>query len=121
MEHIAGSAWWTRYQPVSYKLHSRSGDEIAFVDMVKRCNAVGVDIYADAVINHMAAGQGTGIAGTPYQSRSFLNYTREEFHHNANDDTTNCQVTDYDDLHNVQYCDLVSLPDLCTGVSLEQS
>src|SRR5690554_7512158 len=25
-EHIQGSAWWTRYQPVSYQLNSRSGD-----------------------------------------------------------------------------------------------
>ena len=26
MEHIQGSQWWTRYQPVSYKLESRSGN-----------------------------------------------------------------------------------------------
>ena len=25
-EHIQGSEWWTRYQPVSYKLESRSGN-----------------------------------------------------------------------------------------------
>ena len=29
-EHIQGSQWWTRYQPVSYQLVSRSGDETAF-------------------------------------------------------------------------------------------
>jgi alpha-amylase len=32
--------------------------------MVQRCNAVGVRIYVDAVINHMAAGQGTGTGGS---------------------------------------------------------
>merc|ERR1719428_443123 len=57
-EHISGDAWWTRYQPVTYELISRSGDEAAFRDMVQRCNAAGVGIYADAVINHIAAGSG---------------------------------------------------------------
>lgn len=34
--------WWERYQPVSYKLITRSGNEAAFADMTRRCNAVGV-------------------------------------------------------------------------------
>ena len=34
--------WWQRYQPVSYKLVSRGGNEAEFADMVKRCNAAGV-------------------------------------------------------------------------------
>ncbi|KHJ88756.1 hypothetical protein OESDEN_11447 [Oesophagostomum dentatum] len=34
--------WWVRYQPVSYKLISRSGNEEQFIDMVNRCNNVGV-------------------------------------------------------------------------------
>ena len=31
-EHIQGGEWWTRYQPVSYKLESRSGnrDQVSF-------------------------------------------------------------------------------------------
>lgn len=33
---------------------SRSGNDAQFRDMVARCNKVGVRIYADAVINHMA-------------------------------------------------------------------
>ena len=48
--------WYTRYQPVSYKIISRSGSEAAFKDMVSRCRAVGVDIIVDVVLNHMAAG-----------------------------------------------------------------
>lgn len=46
MEHVKlGSLnypWWQRYQPVSYKLYSRSGTEAEFIDMVQRCNRVGV-------------------------------------------------------------------------------
>lgn len=34
--------WWERYQPVSYKLCTRSGNENEFRDMVTRCNNVGV-------------------------------------------------------------------------------
>jgi hypothetical protein len=42
---------------------SRSGDEAGFRDMVARCHAAGVKIYADAVINHtaeMLRGPGVG-------------------------------------------------------------
>lgn len=34
--------WWIRYQPVSYLLNSRSGSEQDFINMVNRCNKVGV-------------------------------------------------------------------------------
>ena len=54
--------WWERYQPVSYQLVSRSGNDAQFRDMVTRCNNAGVRIYVDAVINHMAAGGKTGFA-----------------------------------------------------------
>lgn len=39
---IGNRPWWERYQPISYKLVTRSGDENAFADMVRRCNNVGV-------------------------------------------------------------------------------
>ncbi len=41
--------WWQRYQPVSYKLFSRSGKEAEFIDMVSRCNAVGVRYHFGAI------------------------------------------------------------------------
>merc|ERR1712200_94067 len=67
MEHIQGGQWWTRYQPVSYKLESRSGNRGQFESMVQRCNAAGVIVIVDAVINHMtghgASGTGTGGSG----------------------------------------------------------
>merc|ERR1712002_163721 len=50
-EHIQGGQWWTRYQPVSYKLGSRSGDHGALESMIRRCNDAGVNVYVDAVIN----------------------------------------------------------------------
>ena len=122
MEHIVGDQWWTRYQPVSYDLVSRSGNEDQFKDMISRCAKAGVKIYADAVVNHMAAGSGTGINGHSFGDRAFPGlYTQDDFHHNQGDESSNCVVSDYTDQHNVQYCDLVSLPDLCTGCSSTQT
>merc|ERR1719153_1089968 len=46
-EHIQGGQWWTRYQPVSYKLETRSGNRGQFESMVNRCNAVGVKVLVD--------------------------------------------------------------------------
>mmetsp|Transcript_89517 Transcript_89517/g.286943 ORF Transcript_89517/g.286943 Transcript_89517/m.286943 type:complete len:515 (-) Transcript_89517:56-1600(-) len=114
-DHIQGSQWWTRYQPVTYTLVSRSGDEAAFRDMAQRCNNVGVGIYADAVFNHIAAGGGTSIAGNSYGNRATPIYSAEDMHHNGGDDSHNCGVGNYSDKHNVQFCDLVGLPDLCTS------
>jgi len=115
MEHIQGSEWWTRYQPVSYNLVSRSGNETQFEDMVSRCDRAGVAIIADAVINHMAAGSGTGTAGSSYGNRAYPIYSQNDFHHYDNNGGANCEVDDYNDKYNVQYCDLVGLPDLATG------
>ncbi|GMI33594.1 hypothetical protein TrRE_jg11282 [Triparma retinervis] len=119
-EHIQGDQWWTRYQPVTYNITSRSGDMNSFQDMVDRCAAVGVSIVADAVVNHMAAGSsGTGVGGTSYSNRNFPDYEQSDFHHTSSLDV-NCAVTDYTDQKNVQECDLVGLPDLDTSSSKVQ-
>lgn len=120
MEHIQGSEWWTRYQPVTYNIISRSGNETQFDSMVKRCTSVGIEVVVDAVINHMAAGSGKGIAGSSYGSRSYPYYSPNDFHHDTNNIYTNCQVTNYYDKYNVQYCDLSGLPDLMTSSSYVQ-
>ncbi|WP_239923673.1 carbohydrate-binding module family 20 domain-containing protein [Agaribacterium haliotis] len=97
-QSIDGPQWWTRYQPVSYHIQGRSGGRSAFAAMVERCNAAGVDIYVDAVINHMAA-----------WDRSFpvVPYRSEHFHNCVED-------IDYSDAWSVQNCDLVGLNDLAT-------
>ncbi len=40
-EHIQGTAWWTSYQPVSYKLESKLGTRAEFQRMVSTCKAAG--------------------------------------------------------------------------------
>ncbi len=96
---ISGSQWWTRYQPVSYAIEGRSGSRAQFQDMVNRCNAVGVDIYVDAVINHMAAWNRI-FPEVPYGPNHFHNCTSD---------------INYGDAWSVQNCDLVGLNDLATG------
>lgn len=48
-----------RYQPVSYRLHSRMGTRTELRAMIQTCRSAGVRVYADAVVNHMV-GQGNG-------------------------------------------------------------
>lgn len=110
--------WFQRYQPVSYKLESRSGNEAEFKEMIQICKQAGVKIYVDAVINHMTA-QNTinpelqGSAGTFYGHYIYQGvYGFEDFHHcgrNHNDDILN-----YMDRFEVQNCELGNLADLKT-------
>jgi len=106
--------WSERYQPVSYSvMRSRSGTGTEFTDMVNRCNAVGVGIIVDAVINHMTnfPSPGVGSNGTQYSKYDYPGlYSPSDFH-------TPCAVTNYQDAANVQDCELLSLPDLNTGLA----
>jgi alpha-amylase len=113
-EHALAAAnnfpWWQRYQTVSYRLtQSRSGTQAEFEDMVARCRSVGVDIYVDAVINHMTAGSGAGSAGSAYQKYVYpdVPYAPADFH-------TACSITSYQNQFQVQNCELVGLADLET-------
>lgn len=103
--------WWQRYQPISYRLESRSGSQAELVDMVQRCRQAGVNIYADAVINHMAGMEsGEGSAGTSFTKYEYPGLYQPE-------DFNRCRkpVTDYGNAENVTQCELVGLADLDTS------
>jgi len=114
-EHIEGPAWWTRYQPVSYKIESRGGTRAEFANMVGRCNDAGVDIYADAITNHMAGfDSGSGVAGSDFSEFSYpVPYDFDDFHHCGRYDDD--RIRDYQDLWEIQNCQLGTLDDLDTG------
>ncbi len=112
-EHViaTGYPWWQRYQAVSYKLDkSRSGTRAEFISMVQACKSAGVDIYVDAIVNHMSGTtSGTGSAGTAFTKYEYPGlYTSTDFH-------TPCAVSNYSDAANVQDCELLGLADLKTG------
>lgn len=109
---VANHPWWESYQPASYIIHNRLGTELEFQDMINRCRRVGVQIYADVVLNHMTGAEsGRGTAGSEVSHYEYPGiYNNNDFHHcgrNGNDDLIN-----YKDLYEVQNCELVNLADL---------
>ncbi|MFJ4854560.1 alpha-amylase family protein [Streptomyces sp. NPDC088730] len=109
-EHIQGDQWWTSYQPVSYKIAGRLGDRDAFASMVESCHSAGVKVVADAVINHMSSGSGSGTGGTAYTKYDYPGYFQDQDFHACRKD-----ISDYGDRDDVQNCELVGLADLDTG------
>lgn len=112
-EHVVlpdtGYSWYQDYQPVSYQLQSRRGDREQFADMVRTCNDAGVQIYVDAVVNHMSAGSGTGSGGTDHEKYDYPGtYADQDFHDCRRD------ISNYDDKWEVRNCELVGLSDLKT-------
>jgi alpha-amylase len=109
-EHVQGGQWWTSYQPVSYRIAGRLGTESQFRNMVNTCHAAGVKVIADAVVNHMSAGSGTGTGGTGYSKYTYPGfYGDQDFH------SCRTSISDYRNRDNVQNCELVGLSDLNTG------
>ena len=118
-----GSEWWWSYQPVSYAVESRLGTSDEFAAMAATCGEAGVDVYADAVINHMAGVEsGTGWAGTAFShyeypaagagSEGGALYGRDDFHdcdRNPEDD-----IDGYTEPFVIQHCELENLADLAT-------
>lgn len=104
--------WHERYQPLSYKLITRSGNEKEFADMVRRCNAVGVRIYVDLVINHMTSTHkkhiGTGGTTADPGKRSYPGVPYVDAHFNS----PVCGIKSYNDRFQVRNCELLGLRDL---------
>lgn len=119
-EHVAGPNWWTRYQPISFtNLSSRSGNEEELRNMIRRCNAAGVKIYADVVMNNWANNLDHGNISSGGRSWSPFNYPDlrpGDFHNSSN----NCRISNYRDENNVWYCGLYSMPDLRTSNGPQQ-
>lgn len=125
-EHIRGddttpgeeNAWYIHYQPVSYKIESRLGTRAEYQDMIATCNANGIGVIADVVINHMAAGSATetrtGWAGSQYRQFDYpdAGYDASDFH---NTGSNYCEIDNYQDRNEVQTCHLVGLNDLDTS------
>lgn len=115
-EHVLGEPWWTAYQPVSYRVESRLGSREQFAAMVETCAAAGVDVIADAVVNHMTGQDqpGTGWAGSPYEHYVYPGlYGPDDFHHCGL--TPGDDIQRYTDAREIQTCELVNLADLDTA------
>lgn len=120
-ESIQGTQWWTSYQPVSYKLDSKLGTEAEFKNMIKQCNAVGVDIIADVVLNQttgadVADGKQAGVAGTEYNGSTgdYPGFATEQYPEGITaSDFHSCSknISNYANQQEVQECRLSSMWD----------
>lgn len=106
--------WWERYQPVSYKVHTRSGNENDFLDMSRRCNKVGIRLYPDVILNHMSAVgdqnpiTGTGGSTADPGAREFpaVPYGPNDFNQ------PRCEINNWNNVDEIRNCNLVGLEDL---------
>ena len=119
-EHVLGSQWWTAYQPVSYQVESRLGTREEFAAMVSACHAAGVQVVADAVINHMTGkdAPGVGWAGSPYSHYDYPGTWSDaagDFHHCGVPPADD--IASYQDAYQVRNCELSNLADLATGTA----
>ncbi|KAJ7056051.1 glycoside hydrolase [Mycena amicta] len=106
-EHVTGSQWWTDYQPVSYILTSKRGNQAQFQACVQSNPPY-------TLFNHMAGSDsGTGTAGSSFTHYNYPGiYQTQDFHHcglEPGDDIVN-----YNSRVEVQTCELVNLADLAT-------
>ncbi|XP_014271054.1 alpha-amylase 4N [Halyomorpha halys] len=112
---VNGRPWWERYQPFSYRLVSRSGDEAAFKNMVETCNGVGVRVYVDVVFNHMSANQPSGTTGTDGSVPDTNNKQYPDVPYGPNDFHSTCSIDDWGNRNQIRVCELVGLHDLNQG------
>ncbi|KZV64539.1 carbohydrate-binding module family 20 protein [Peniophora sp. CONT] len=119
-EHVAGSQWWTDYQPVSYILTSKRGNEAQYKNMIDTCATAGVGIIADTLFNHMAGqDSGTGTAGSSFTKYNYPGiYSNNDFHHCGLE--PNDQIVNWNNEQEVWTCELSGLADLATDTTYVQ-
>ncbi|VDB96840.1 unnamed protein product [Peniophora sp. CBMAI 1063] len=119
-EHVTGSQWYTDYQPVSYTLTSKRGNEAQYKNMIDTCATAGVGILADTIFNHMSgAASGTGVAGSSFTKYDYPGiYSTNDFHHCGLEPGD--QIVDWDNEQEVWTCELEALSDLATDTAYVQ-
>uniref|UniRef100_A0A336MI31 alpha-amylase n=1 Tax=Culicoides sonorensis TaxID=179676 RepID=A0A336MI31_CULSO len=116
---LEGRPWYERYQPVSYNIITRSGNEKQFKDMVQRCNDAKVRVYVELVLNHMAAGEEIFGTGGSKANGEILMYPAVKF--NASDFHKKCQIEDFSNPEQIRNCRIRESPDLNQGQAFVQN
>ena len=49
------TVWWKAYQPISFSIGNVYGTKEELIKFCRECEQIGLRVYADAIINHMAA------------------------------------------------------------------
>ncbi|XP_058835242.1 alpha-amylase 4N-like [Topomyia yanbarensis] len=108
--------WRERYEPISYKIFGRSGNEMQFRSMVKTCNEAGVRIYVEVVLNNMAGGSGS-VAGTAGSVAYPVNKDYPDAPYGAGDFNDACIILPGSEPHEVRNCQVNDMPDLNQGLA----
>lgn len=103
--------WYLRYQPVSYKIYSRSGNFDEFVNMVKTCTDEKIRVYVDVILNHMAEGEGE-IMGDDHSSADPTKLQYPAVPYQPDEFNEFCIVQNYTNAFEIRNCRLIGLPDL---------
>ncbi|NUP50515.1 MAG: alpha-amylase, partial [Catenulispora sp.] len=119
---LAGShPWWDVYQPAGYDLNSRMGTEAQFASMVSACHAAGVKVYADVVVNHTAGANQTSTdsyGGATFNPATYtyasIGYDTSSFHFDPPCPNSDLTIKDWNNVTQVQECQLLVLSDLYT-------
>lgn len=104
-------SWYLRYEPVSYKINSRSGTAEEFQNMVRKCMEHHIRVYVDVVLNHMAGGEGE-IMGTANSAADPPKLQYPAVPYEAQNFNELCLIANYSNAFEVRNCRLGGLPDL---------
>ena len=105
--------WWEIYQPVTYDLTSRMGNEDQFKRMVRKCREAGVKVYVDALINHMTGQGNTSYGGVDYKPYNYPDYGPNDFHFKTGEcPSSDGGIQDFNNKLQVFKCNLVDLEDI---------
>ncbi|XP_035794260.1 alpha-amylase A-like [Anopheles albimanus] len=108
--------WTNRYEPISYKLTGRSGNESALRSMIAACNEAGVRVYVEVVFNHMARASGGETAtATRGTAGSIVNPAARDYPdapYIAADFNDPCTIVNANDPHELRNCWKEDRPDL---------
>jgi alpha-amylase len=105
------NSWYLRYQPISYKISSKSGSLEEFQQMITTCHEHKIRIYVDVVLNQMANGENEiiGYNGSTAEPTR-LNYPAVPY--TSFDFNEFCYLLNKSDAFEIRNCRLADLPDL---------
>ncbi|XP_061183287.1 alpha-amylase-like [Saccostrea echinata] len=110
--------WIERYEPVSYKIQTRSGNRSEFQNMIKKCHDANIHVYADIVINHMTDvnhhGYGTGGSVYHGEQRTYpsVPFSGWDFHDKVDCHTKDLSIQNYSIAEEVRNCQLQGKADI---------
>lgn len=107
-----GRPWWERYQPVSYKIQTRSGNEEEFLEMSRRCNENGVRVYVDVVLNHMMGGSDMPVNGTAGSKANPNKFSYPGVPFNKKHFNKPCAINDWNNGTELRNCEFNKMRDL---------